>query len=29
MDTSNWIHLDLDRDQRLVLVNKLLNFVVP
>ena len=29
MDTTNWIHLDLDRDQRLVLVNKLSNFVVP
>jgi len=29
MDTSNWIHLDLDRDQRLVFLNKLLNFVVP
>jgi len=29
MDISDWIHLDLDRDQRVVLVNNLLNFVVP
>jgi len=29
IDTSNCVHLDPDRDQKLVLVNKLLNFVVP
>ena len=28
MDISDWIHLDLDRDQSLVLVNKLFNVVV-
>jgi hypothetical protein len=29
MDISDWIHLDLDMDHMLFLVNKLLDLVVP